>query len=375
MADALRHAVTSATCPAILYYDNGSGANNKTWDDAVTGLCARLAITKVNSVPWSSQSRGVVERFHSSVLHKLARNSLAYVGPRMDKEARQKAFKISRKDIKETGSSPLLIPWSDFIQELNTAQAEYNARPHSSLAKTIDPVTGKRRHMSPGEVWDQAIQGGWQADPIPVEEARHLFRPAVRRKVARGLVSWIGNAYFAPELEALHGEFVMVSYDIHDAASVAVSFLDGRFVCEAKWNAHKTSYFPVSMVEKAQQTRLAGRLNRLDQHRDTVLAEVRPGIIEHQPAPNDVTPDMQAIADAEIARMEALALPPPVAINANGRPKFGDDLSWAAWLADHPDEVDEEDRTMVRRKARTNEFRLLCEMHGINLAGLTRAVA
>ncbi|MDR3438909.1 DNA-binding protein, partial [Telmatospirillum sp.] len=63
VADALRHAVTTTTCCDILYYDNGAGAKNNTWDDALVGLAARLSITKFHSAPWSSQARGVIERF------------------------------------------------------------------------------------------------------------------------------------------------------------------------------------------------------------------------------------------------------------------------------------------------------------------------
>lgn len=74
VADALRHALTTETCCDIFYYDNGSGAKNKTWDDDCTGLAARLGFTKLHSAPWGSQARGVVERFHSSVLHRVGQH-------------------------------------------------------------------------------------------------------------------------------------------------------------------------------------------------------------------------------------------------------------------------------------------------------------
>ncbi len=377
VADALRHAVTNSTCCAILYYDNGSGANNATWDDDVTGLAARLSITKLNSAPWSSQARGVVERFNSSVLHKAARQRPTYVGERMDEDARRHAFKVTRAEIKATGTSRLLTSWADFIADIDAAMVAYNARPHSSLAKIVDPATGRRRHMTPGEAWDQAVAEGWTPDPISAEEARSLFRPAVRRKVARGLIQWIGNEYFAPELEALHGEEVMVAYDLHDATSVSISLLDGRYVCEAKWGGNKRAYVPVAFAQRAEEQRVAGKLARLEEHRQVALAELHPTpAIDHQPA-EIFTPAQLQAAEAEYARLEARSAEPvPCAVATPGeRPVFGDDASWARWVLANPEAALDEDRRELRRKLRDRNFRMLLEMQGLDVGALSALAA
>jgi len=378
VADAVRHAATTATQCAILYYDNGAGAKNNTWDDDVAGLAARLSMTKLHSAPWSSQARGVIERFNSSVLHKAARARPTYVGQRMDQDARRSAFKITRAEIKAAGTSRLLTSWADFIADIDAAMVAYNARPHSSLPKIIDPATTRRRHMTPAEAWDKAIADGWQPDPIPADEARTLFRPAVRRAVRRGLIAWIGNEYFAPELESLHGEEVMVSYDLHDAGSVLVSLLDGRFVCEAKWNGHKRSYVPVSFARRAEEQRVAGKIARLESHKQVALAELHPGtLIEHQPA-EVITPEQFQAAEAEYARLEtrnAEAVPAVAATLPGERPIFADDTSWAGWVLANPGAALDEDIALLRRKLRDRNFRMLLEMQGLDVGALSALAA
>lgn len=170
VADALRDCVTEKdgerkTTPDILYYDNGAGAKNITWDDPALGLVARLGCQKLHSAPWSSQARGVVEVFNRHVLHKLAKRAESYVGGDMDEEARRRAFKVSRQQLKAFGASQLITAWSDFVMEVEEARQDYNNTPHSSLPKIVDPVTGKRRNMTPNERWDEAVANGCDVTP------------------------------------------------------------------------------------------------------------------------------------------------------------------------------------------------------------------
>ena len=380
VADALRHAVTTAACCDIFYYDNGSGAKNKTWDDDCTGMTARLAMTKLHSAPWSSQARGIVERFHSSVLHKLARRSITYVGYRMDKEARQIIDKKIAAQIKATGQSEILPTWAEFIAEVDAEMVRYNDRPHESLDKIIDPVTGKRRHMTPNEVWDKGLAQGMTGDPISTEDARGLFRPAVRRKVSRELVSVFGNEYHDRELADLHGQEVMVAYDLHDASHVEISLLDGRWLCTAKWDGHKTSYMPVPVIQQAREKRLAGQLARNDDRRQNILDTAAPSlVIDHQPATPMpmLTPEQTAAAEAEYARLEAKAAPAAEAeaIPSGQRPTFGDDVSLVRWLLDNPHMITDADRTELRRKAQNRTFRMLLEMQGLDVGALSALAA
>ena len=302
VADALRHAVTVTTCCDIVYYDNGSGAKNKIWDDDVTGLIARLSITKLHSAPWSSQARGIVERFHSSVMHTAARWLPTYVGQRLDEEAGHKVFKVTRKEIAATGTSKLLPSWGQFLDYVEEIMVAYNNTPHSGLPKLLDETTGKRRHMTPNEMWAKEVAGGWVPAPIGEGDAVDLFRPEITRKTTRGLVQLFGNVYFNEALTPLYDERVRVRYDIHDATKVWVYLLDGRFVCTAGWDAHKRSYVPVSVATQARDKRVAGMVARLDDHRETALAEATPNLsIQYQRVP-----EASPISPAEQARLEAM---------------------------------------------------------------------
>lgn len=316
VADALRHAFTTASCCDIFYYDNGSGANNEAWDGPVAGLTGRLGIMKLNSAPWSSQARGVIERFHSTVLHKLARELPTYVGARMDKEARQRAFKITRQEIRTVGASRMLVDWPEFMRRVDEAQAAYNSRPHSTLPKCLDALTGKRRNMTPDESWNGAIAAGWGPQALTEEEGRDLFRPALMRTVQRATVRLFNNIYFHPVLENLHGETVVVGYDIHDPAKVKINLPDGRWVCDAECDGNKRDYVPISFAEKARTKRIEGRLARLETHRQEALAEGGAAVIEH----SFRAPEPLPISDREAdyaARLEADLPAEPVLSDAD----------------------------------------------------------
>jgi putative transposase len=175
---------------------------------------------------------------------------------------------------------------------------DYNNRPHDGLPTVTDPDTGKRRHVTPNEMWQMAEVEGWQASPISDAEAVDLFRPAVTRKSNRGLVNLFGNAYYHDALAALHGERVVVGFDLHDASKVWVRLKDGRFVCEAAWNGHKRAYLPVSVAQRALEQRVAGQLGRLDKHRDDALAQLPKGAT----APREATP----LTEDQVRKLEEM---------------------------------------------------------------------
>jgi putative transposase len=352
VADALKHAVMTTTQCAIFYYDNGGGANNQQWDDTTTGLAARLGITKLNSAAWTSQSRGVIERFNQT-LHKIARRSTSYVGQRMDNEARRAVDKLTKKDIIATGASPLLPTLQEFVAKLDEEQARYNDRPHDSLPKIIDPATGKRRHISPNEMWAKSVAEGWTADPLSLDDARDLFRPEIVCTTTRGLVQWIGNSYFSPELEAFGGEQVVLGYDIHDASRVWVRHLDGRFICEAEFEGNKRAYVPVSFAQHAEQKRLQSQLDRVEKRRDNVLANAPQPLIDHAPiSPMPVSIDDELRAEAVLARID----PPtadivPIAVSGVRWPGGEDERM--AWLAANPDQVTAADLSWIDDRCRS----------------------
>lgn len=284
VTDALRQSSTLAI-PAIFYVDNGCGFKNATLDGGgAPGMLGRLGVTKKHSLPYNSQARGLVERFHRSVWVKAGKTLPTFVGADMDAEAKQRVFQRSRKALKETGGSPLHMRWPEFVAWGEGIVAAYNARPHSALAKTTDPETGRRRYMTPDEAWAADEAAGWIAERPDPDIIDDLFRPYETRQVIRGQVTLFSNTYFAPELERrdLNKRSVRVGYDLHDASRVWIRDMDDRLVCVAELDGNRHAYMPTETVAEARQRRReTGRLNRLNAKRDAVLAERGPPQLEH----------------------------------------------------------------------------------------------
>lgn len=282
--DALRNACENGGIPTIFYVDNGSGYKNSAMGDEATGFMRRLGIELTHSLPYNSQARGIIERSHQTIWVRGAKSLPSYMGAPMDAEARQKVYKLTRADIKISGSSRHLMGWQEFIGWCQQQVDAYNARPHRSLPK-VRGADGKLRHQSPNEAWAQAIAEGWQPTSVEPDEAADLFRPYKTCKVNRGEIRLFGNLYFDKNLEHYHGETARVGYDIHDASRIWVRDQAGRLICVAKFEANKRSYFPQSFIEQAAQKRAAGRIQRAQVKIDEAEAELNPQqMIEHQPA-------------------------------------------------------------------------------------------
>lgn len=280
--DALRHGCLGCGIPAIFYVDNGSGFKNALMADEATGFMARLAITLTHSLPYNSQARGIIERAHQTLWVKASRDLPTYMGAPMDREARQKVYKLTRADIKAVGTSRLLMAWADFITWCESQVEAYNNRPHRSLPRIRDAATGKLRHQTPMEAWAQAGEEGWQPTLVLENERDDLFRPYKEVLTRRALVTLFGNSYFHRELEHYHGDTVRVGYDIHDASRVWVRDRQGRLICVAEFEGNKRSYFPQSFVEQAAQKRAEGRIKRAQARIDEAEAELQPQqLIEH----------------------------------------------------------------------------------------------
>lgn len=273
VADALRNAVELNGIPAIFYHDKGKGYENEVMQGPVLGLLARLRITDAKSRAYNSQARGQIEKKHRDIWIRAAKMRPGYIGKDMDREAGQRVFKLLKKDIKETGTSRMLMPFFDFVKWLEAEAEAYNNRPHRSLRKKRDEATGKMRHMSPNEFEATFITQGWKPVMMSPEEVHDAFRPHKVVKVNRGQVTLFTNTYFAKELEHYHGEEVMVGYDIHDASKVWIKDGEGRFVCEALFEGNKRAYFPVSFIEQAKDRREDGRLKRLEVKIDAIKEE------------------------------------------------------------------------------------------------------
>jgi putative transposase len=399
VTDALRQACTPADgryggIPAIFYTDRGSGYVNEAMNAPLTGLLSRLGTTHMKALPYNSQAKGVVERLNQ-IYTSTAKDLPTYIGKDMDKEAKLVAFKTTRRELALTGTSRLLPSWQEFLEKIQQTIDLYNDQPHSGLPKIRDPQLGRLRHMSPRELWDLKCQN---FEPIipDAAEANELFRPWVVRRTRRALVEWLGNSYFAPALEALDGEDVIVGYDIRDASRVYVRAIDvvdgerhpGRLIAIAAFEGHRTRYVPLSAEQAAIERRNRGRLGRLQKKVDVVGQELRPAaLLDLTASPSRMSP---AFPSAGVLRP---AGPPDVAMTASGaaetvlpasaaapsatvvalpggRPVFRDDVSFAHWLAGNPEAATPSDIALLTELLTTPSTKELLRMSGVDLEAL-----
>ncbi|WP_175895727.1 Mu transposase C-terminal domain-containing protein [Burkholderia cepacia] len=273
--DALSTGVLKCGVPSMFYVDNGAGYKNALLKDEGVGVQGRLGFVVTHSIPYNSQARGVIERLHQTLWVAAAKKLPSYMGADMDRQAKHVMFKITRNALKHGGTLPLMS-WETFIQFCQEQVDAYNDRPHSTLPVIRDTNTGKRRHMSPNEAWAMHVANGWQADTLDEHDARMVFRPRIKRTVARGEVRFLNHHYSNPqELLEFHDEEVQVAYDINDARYVWIYALDGRYICRAEAAANERDFMPQSAVEQAREKRADARANRLQVKLDEVEAERR----------------------------------------------------------------------------------------------------
>lgn len=376
--DALRSACTGAGIPALFYTDRGPGYVNAAMDAPLTGFLGRLDITPMRALPYNSQAKGLVERLNH-LWSTLAREMPTYFSRDMDREAKSAVHKRSRRELRAFGTSPTLPRFEEFLAAGSDAVARYNARPHSALPRMADPETGKWRHQSPDEAWAAAVAGGFEPILPHAREIDDLFRPWVQRTVARCLVTWLDNEYFADELEAHHGRRVIVGYDIHDASRVWVRQIEenadgdrvpGRLIAVARFVGNRTRYVPVTAEQAAIERRARGRVSRLERKIAVVEQELRPAALLELSAHRAM-----AVPAAPVIEPEPLPTPPPSPaaprLGADGRPVFASDGDLVRWMIANPYKVTERDRAFVREDVvNTHSGRELLRMEGVDLDAL-----
>lgn len=324
----------------------------------------RLGITKHHSLPQNSQARGIIERFHGSVWNPLAREFATYVNPEMDRQARQKSFKVTRKEQRELGASASLPSFDDFMQRCNRAIEVYNAKSHSSLPG----------RMSPDEYWQQHVDNGFEPVIVTQSESDDLFRPYVRRKTRRALIEYRTNEYFHIALEEFNGEYVLVGYDIHDASKVWVREIDfvdgqeeaGRLICIAEFAGNTERYVPVPMEQLAMEGRAKSRKKRLTDKIVEIDEELRPNqFLEGRvsvPMPPLSNAPQHDFVDAEYTNTD----------QSNERvigttTNFGTDIELAFWIVEHPEDL-EEGRCEILRECLSDPFeRQLFKDRGVDV--------
>lgn len=353
VVDALRHAVMQGGIPSIFYVDNGSGFKNAAMSNEVTGFMARLSITLTHSLPYSSQARGIEERSHQTIWVKGAKQLPTYMGASMDPEAKQRAYKLTRGDVKATGKSSYLMPWSTFLEWCQAQIDEYNNRPHRGLPKIYDE-NGTKRHQTPNEAWAAAVAEGFKPVMIEAAEADDLFRPYKEAVTRRGEITLFTNTYFSHDLEAYHGETVRVGYDIHDASRVWVRNQSGQLICVAEFEANKRSYFPHSFIEQAAEKRAKGRIARAQ--------------VKIEEAEQELSPPQQLVYDSSI---ELPVMSTDQFVEANNmvdtsnvvelktkvaRPIFDTDAGKYRWLMQNDAEITVQDEAWINYYRLTPEY-------------------
>ena len=354
--DALLMAARTNGIPAIFYSDNGRGYKNKAMEDSLTGFLSRLSITPAHAIAYNSQAKGVIENFNKRWT-VLSREFPTYIGRDMDKQASTLMHKTTRKDLKINGVSQLLPSWSEFLDACQDLIDRYNDKPHRGLEKIVDPLTGKRRHMTPNEVWQSAYSNGFEPYLVSDEEARDLLQPWVIRKTRRALVDWLGNSYYAIELEKYHGKDVIVSYDIHDASKVVTREIiiadgeraPGKLIAVAKFEGHKTRYIPYSAEQAAMERRHKGRKARAMAKVNEIDKELR-AITLNSYAENAVPITQKAVTKPILVACndESDHHQKQDSIPVRKRPNFRNDAEYARWLLDNPEKVSQQDQANIR---------------------------
>ena len=385
--DALRMACCESSIPAIFYSDNGPGYKNNMMEADLTGFLARLSITPSHSLPYNSQAKGVVERVNH-LWNEAARKLPTYLGELMDKQEATRIHKLVRRELKEKGHSQYLLEWRGFIELIEETVNDYNNREHEGLPKIWDYDLGRKRHMTPSEMWNHAVADGWEPVSVDPYEIDDLFRPWEIRPVRRCMVELYTNSYFSEALNAYHNRKVIVAFDIHDVSKIWIREVNktedglkpGKLICIAQLNGNKTSYYPKSYIEQKEEQRIKGLIRRREAHVEIAKQERRNLYIDHQPVhPAISIPVRQAVPVEVIEEKPSVAIEQSEPrIGPNGRPIFSNDEDYAAWLLANPQSVNDRDVEYLTDLLFSHTSKDLLRMAGIDcdaLLSLIRAAA
>lgn len=369
---ALAKSIKTHGVPAIWYVDNGKGFNNKFFDNSVVGLLARLNIRKENSIAYNSQARGIGERIHRTIWVRAAKELPTYMGADMDPQAKQAVFKKTRHDIATIGGSKLLMKWSDFITFCQNRVDWYNNKEHSSLPIMVDAQTYKKRHYTPTEFWNKAVENGFTADRITLAEAENLNKFFEIRKVIHSQLTWCNNFYTSPLLQSVDSQEVAICYDPTDPKEIDVYTLHivngekklGTKICKAQLFGTKTGYFPQSAFEHRDVKRLTGKIKRLQKHVEEAEDEYKNSLIE-APIQTDLEEFTSLVAEPKPAITEESI--PVVKTTTTGRPLFINDMTMINWLLSHPKEITVNDKNYLDNLIQKPEYISLLDAEDISV--------
>lgn len=284
VADAIRNGVEKHGIPAVYYSDNGGGEKNWTLDADITGILPRLGINHQTGIPGNPQGRGIIERVNKTIALRVARQFATYHGTGADREtvrqvntgviSLEKALREGKNELtpKQQKAKGKLPSWKQFIDAVEAGIEWYN---NEHIHREIGTTPARKR---------QQLLQETEILTITEIEARDMFRPQVIRIAQRGWISLFNNNYFNQKLIEVDGEKVTVSFDIHNAESVIIRTLDGRYICDAIFDGNKRDAFPQAFVEKAREERGKRRMKLKQEQIDEIQAELNPiKTIEHMP--------------------------------------------------------------------------------------------
>lgn len=271
----------------------------------------------------NSQANGICENFNTW-LDKQSRELATYQGKGMDSLTLKRVKKLTEKMVKASNAGDLVE--RDRLQkeaermgkgrvftslEEATAWIEekcerWNDKPHRSLPKIADPITGKKRHQTPREALQRHIDAGWKPVALTEDHLVDLFRPHVVCKVTREAVSPVGNGqrYHFPGLGAWNGQEVMVAIDPMEWRAVWIKTLDGEFIGVADL-VQTTGYRAKSQYEIAEEKRAGQQLKRLSLKADRIKA--RTNLTIAAPTSAQIVIGGRVIDAAALAAIEAPA--------------------------------------------------------------------
>jgi putative transposase len=286
VAEALGNAMSRYGKPLIYYSDNGKGQTAKIIDCPYGGMLARLGVQHETGRPGNPQGRGIIEGMWDITTIAVAKTLPTFQGTGMDPDTLKKRTREIDKAKRKGGVPNWVIGWEDFMELCVQRFHWYNTQhQHRSLG-------GKK----PAEVYLNNVEAEWHC-PLTEAERLSLYRPSRERTVARGEVRWNNNIYFAPELKSLpENTKVRMAFDLNNAEKVWISDLEGRFICEALWNANKKDGFEKSYRESLKDDRVRGMKKRAQDKIDLADMEGRTfdGELAHIPA-NEL-PNMRVTA-------------------------------------------------------------------------------
>ncbi|HBE9083029.1 Mu transposase C-terminal domain-containing protein [Serratia fonticola] len=287
VADALRHGMTHHGKPDIYYSDNGGGEKNLILDAPITGILPRLGVDHRTGIPGNPQGRGIIERINKVIPDKIAKQFATYYGPGADRETYRitsraiRAASVALKNGKELSTPQKnalakLPSWQQLLDVIASVIDWYNFQHrHTGLPRRSDGL-----HFTPAEYRKFVIETEQTAiEQLSDIELRDMFRPQMIRKVDRGMIKIFNNNYFSLDLAKEHGNEVIVSYDIHDGASVIVRRMDGTYICDAIWNGNTRAAFPVTAVDHKQKQRVGGMIKRAEEKITAAKDELNPTLV------------------------------------------------------------------------------------------------